>query len=171
MRGSRRPVAAGELCSIAPAACHSSSRSWGLLCSAAVGLRTGSGGLELREGEKLPLPDNIRDAVLLRAAGLDDVTHTALGVAAALGQRFDPDLAAALAGLDSWPAEALGCGFVVEDADGSLAFRHDLVREAFYDAVPWAQRPALHRQIAERLQERGASLATVAEHWAEGSRA
>jgi DNA-binding CsgD family transcriptional regulator len=131
-------------------------------------LHTGSGGLELREGEKLPLPENVRDAVLLRAAQLDDVAHTALGVAAALGQRFDPDLAAALAGLDSWPAEALRCGVVVEDPDGSLAFRHDLVREAFYDAVPWAQRPAMHREIAQRLQQGGAPLAIVAQHWADG---
>jgi tetratricopeptide (TPR) repeat protein len=131
-------------------------------------LRTGSAGLELREGEKLPLPETVRDAVLLRAARLDEVAHTALGVAAALGQRFDPGLAAALGGLDSWPSEALRCGVVVEDPDGSLVFRHDLVREASYDAVPWAQRPALHRQIAERLQERGASLATVAQHWADG---
>jgi len=131
-------------------------------------LRAGPGGLALRDGEALPLPDNIRDAVLLRAAGLDDATHAALGVAAALGQRFDPDLAAALAGLDDWPSEALRCGIVVEDSDGSLAFRHDLVREAFYDAVPWARRPRLHREIAERLQDRGAPLVTVAEHWADG---
>ena len=131
-------------------------------------LRAGAGGLELRGREELPLPDNIRDAVLLRAAGLDDATHAALGVAAALGQRFDPDLAAALSGLDRWPSEALRRGVVVEDSGGYLAFRHDLIREAFYDAVPWAQRPALHRQIAERLQESGAPLATVAQHWADG---
>ena len=131
-------------------------------------LRARSGGLELRGPEELPLPDNIRDAVLLRAAGLDDATHAALGVAAALGQRFDPELAAALSGLDAWPSDALRRGVVVEDSGEWLAFRHDLVREAFYDAVPWAQRPGLHRQIAERLQERGAPLATVAQHWADG---
>jgi len=131
-------------------------------------LRAEAAGLELRDGENLPLPDNIRDAVLLRAVGLDDATHVALGVAAALGQRFDPDLAAELAGLEAWPSEVLRRGVVVEDSDGCLAFRHDLVREAFYGAVTWAQRPALHRQIAERLQERGAPLATVAQHWADG---
>ena len=131
-------------------------------------LRAGSAGLELRGGEKLPLPDNIRDAVLLRAVGLDDATQVALGVAAALGLRFDPDLAVGLAGLEGWPSEALLRGVVVEEPGGGLAFRHDLVREVFYDAVPWARRPALHRQIAERLQESGAPLATVAQHWADG---
>jgi DNA-binding NarL/FixJ family response regulator len=131
-------------------------------------LRSESGRLELRDGQVLPLPDNIRDAVLLRAAGLDSATHIALGVAAALGLQFDPDLAATLAGLDCWPGEALQRGVVVEESNGWLTFRHDLVREAFYDAVPWAQRPALHRQIAERLEERGAPPATVAHHWANG---
>lgn len=131
-------------------------------------LRSAPGGLELRDATAVPLPDTIRDAVLLRAAGLDSATHVSLGVAAALGQEFDPELAAMLAGLERWPEEALRRGVVVEQSEGRLAFRHDLVREAFYDAVPWAQRPPLHRQIAERLEERGAPPATVAQHWAKG---
>ena len=63
-----------------------------------------------------------------------------LGVAAAMGQEFDPDLAATLAGIERWPDEAFRRGVVVEEPNGWLAFRHELVREAFYDAVPWAQR-------------------------------
>jgi predicted ATPase len=62
-------------------------------------LRPGPGGLELSSGEELPLPEHVRDAVLLRAAGLDDDAQAALSVAAAVGKSFDPELATAIAGL------------------------------------------------------------------------
>jgi DNA-binding NarL/FixJ family response regulator len=131
-------------------------------------LRRGAGGLELSHGEELPLPEHVRDAVLLRAAGLDDGARVALAAAAAMGRSFDPRLAAAIAGLGEWPGEPVRRGIVVEEASGRLAFRHDLVREAFYGEIGWAQGPALHRAIAEALEAGGAPPSAVAEHWARG---
>jgi len=131
-------------------------------------LRPGPGGLELGEGDVLPLPEHVRDAVLLRAAGLDDDAHGALAAAAAVGQAFDPQLAATLAGLDEWPTEPARRGIVIEDASGRFAFRHDLVREAFYGEIGWARRPVLHRAIAQTLEESGAPASAIAEHWALG---
>ena len=131
-------------------------------------LSAGSGGLALRQGEDVPLPESVRDAVLLRAGGLEDGARTALGAAAALGQSFDPALASALAGTPGWPEETVRRGLVAEDSPGRLAFRHDLIREAFYGEIPWARRPALHRKIAELLQQEGAPASVVAEHWARG---
>jgi DNA-binding NarL/FixJ family response regulator len=57
---------------------------------------------------------------------------------------------------------------VTEDARGRFAFRHDLVREAFYGEIGWAKRPALHRAIAEALEAEGAPASAIAEHWARG---
>src|SRR6185436_452051 len=111
-------------------------------------VRAGPGGLELGKGDELPLPEHVRDAVLLRAAGLDDDELAALAAAAAIGKGFDAQLAATVAGLDEWPGEPARRGIVIEDAAGRLAFRHDLVREAFYDEISWARRPGLHRAIA-----------------------
>ena len=131
-------------------------------------LRAGPDGLELSTDEELPLPEHVRDAVLLRTSGLDDDARGALTAAAAIGQRFDPHLAGAIAGLHDWPAEPLRRGIVREEAPGRLAFRHDLVREAFYGEIGWAQRPVLHRAIAEALERDGAPASAVAEHWARG---
>jgi DNA-binding NarL/FixJ family response regulator/tetratricopeptide (TPR) repeat protein len=131
-------------------------------------LRPGAGGLELSHGQELPLPEHVRDAVLLRAAGLDDDARAALAAAAAIGRSFDPRLAAAIAELTDWPEEPVRRGIVAEDAWGRLAFRHDLVREAFYGETGWAQRPALHRAIAEALEADDAPSSAVAEHWARG---
>ncbi len=131
-------------------------------------LRPGPGGLELSSSEELPLPEHVRDAVLLRAAGLDDDARAALSVASAVGQSFDPELATAIAGLADWPDEAARRGIVTEDTRGRLAFRHDLVREAFYGEIGWAKRPALHRAIAEALEATSAPPSSIAEHWARG---
>ena len=131
-------------------------------------LRPGPGGLELSSGEDLPLPEHVRDAVLLRAAGLDGGVLAALSVAAAVGRSFDPELATAIAGVADWPEEPARRGIVTEDTRGRLAFRHDLVREAFYGEIGWAKRPALHRAIAEALEAGGAPASAIAEHWARG---
>jgi DNA-binding NarL/FixJ family response regulator len=134
-------------------------------------LRAGPGGLELSHDEELPLPEHVRDAVLLRAAGLDGDARAALGTAAAIGQTFDPQLASALAGLGDWPEEPVRRGIVREEGSGRLAFRHDLVREAFYGEIAWARRPALHRAIAAALEAAGAPASAVAAHWARGREA
>jgi DNA-binding NarL/FixJ family response regulator len=114
-------------------------------------LQAGPDGLELLEGEDVPLPDSVRDAVLLRAAGLSDAARAAVLTAAVAGQTFDPELVTAVAGLAEWPDELLRLGIVAEAAPGRMAFRHALVREAFYGEVPWTRRVALHRAVAQRL--------------------
>ena len=133
-------------------------------------LQAGLSGLELLEGEDVPLPDSVRDAVLLRAAGLSDDARAAVLTAAVAGQTFDPELVTAVAGLPEWPDELLRHGIVAEGAPGRMAFRHALVREAFYGEVPWTRRVALHRAVAQRLEAEQAAPVVVAEHWALGRR-
>jgi DNA-binding NarL/FixJ family response regulator len=140
----------------------------GLALAAGERLREGPAGLELREGEDLPLPESVRDAVLLRAAGLSAAGRTALAVAAVAGQAFEPELVLAIAELDEWPPDPVLRGFVADGRPGQLAFRHALVRDAFYGELPWVRRRELHRRVAQRLERRAAPPAIVAEHWAQG---
>jgi DNA-binding NarL/FixJ family response regulator len=133
-------------------------------------LEPGPAGLELLEGEDVPLPDSVRDAVLLRAAGLSEDARAAVLTAAVAGQTFDPELVVAVAGLAEWPDELLRHGIVAEAASGRMAFRHALVRDAFYGEVPWTRRVALHRAVAQRLEATHAAPVVVAEHWARGRR-
>ena len=51
-----------------------------------------------------------------------------------------------------------------------MAFRHALVRDAFYGDIPWTRRVALHRAVAERLETGHAASVLVAEHWVLGRR-
>jgi DNA-binding CsgD family transcriptional regulator len=133
-------------------------------------LEEGPAGLELVEGEDVPLPDSVRDAVLLRAAGLAGDARTAVMTAAVAGLTFDPELVTTVAGLGEWPEELRRRGLVAEAGPGRMAFRHALVRDAFYGEVPWTRRLLLHRAVAERLEAERAAPVTVAEHWVLGRR-
>jgi predicted ATPase len=125
----------------------------------------GPTGVELSTNTRIPVPETIRDAILLRTERLSSHAQQVLAVASALGLEFDLDLVTEIAGGDAGLAQPFERGLVVETAPGRASFRHDLAREAIYDELPWPQRRTLHRQIAARLEVRGVPSAEVAEHW------
>ena len=88
-------------------------------------------------------------------------------MAAVAGQSFDVESVMAIAGLDEWPDELLRLGFLVEGPAGDMAFRHALVRDAFYGDIPWLRRRTLHGLVAERLQAARVPAPIVAEHWSQ----
>ncbi len=118
----------------------------------------GAAGLELEHDDHVPVPETIRDAVLLRTAGLSPEGRAAAEAAAVAGADFGLDL---VAGLD----ELLETGLVEETESGRAAFRHALVRGAIYEDIQWLRRRELHAQLAERLTESGAPSAEIAAHW------
>ena len=136
--------------------------------SASGRLQSGSSGLVLLDGAEVPLPDSVRDAVLLRATGLSEDARGAAMAAAVAGQVFDPELVRAVAELDAWPDDLLRRGLITEEPTGRMAFRHALVRDAFYSEIPWTTRIKLHRSVAQRLANDRATPAVVAEHWVLG---
>jgi len=129
-------------------------------------LESGASGLELALDAHVPLPQTIRDAVLLRTAGLSERGRAAAETAAVAGARFELEPVAALGHEDAL-GELVTSGLVVEvEAEpGLAAFRHPLARDAIYEDVPWLRRRALHRALAGALEERGAGAAGVAAHW------
>jgi DNA-binding SARP family transcriptional activator len=122
-------------------------------------------GLELVEGDQLPLPETLRDAVLARAEPLSSEARSVLEAACVAGSRFDLALIADLTG-EAAIDDAVSAGILVEIEPGIAAFRHGLTREAFYLDVPWGRRRILHRRLAELLDMRGARPEVLAEHWA-----
>lgn len=131
-------------------------------------LTEGPDGWALVDAGELPIPDTLRDAVLLRTDGVSDAGREALGVAAVLGLDIDLDLVEALLGTGVGLTELLECGLLIEGSPGSAVFRHALAREAVYGEAPWPRRRALHRTIATELAARGTAPAIIAEHWLAG---
>ena len=136
-------------------------------------VQAGRRGLELSGEGEVPLPDTVRDAVLIGASELSEEGRAALEVAAVAGEAFDLDLVASLASADGL-SELLDRGLVRERPAGAGGFRHALAREALYADVPWMRRRRLHRGLAEALDAAGAQSREVARHWLgarEGERA
>src|SRR3954447_1814638 len=105
------------------------------LASAGV-LRDSARGLELATGGEVPLPDTVRDAVLLALAELPADARTAADAAAVAGEAFEIDVVAEVAG-DEALAGLLAHSLVTEDGSGRAWFRHALTRESIYADIPW----------------------------------
>jgi len=127
-------------------------------------LRSGRRGLELAERDEVPVPDSIREAVLVGISDLSPEAHEAAEAAAVIGQQIDLDLAAEFAPAAGL-AELVAVGLLVERGSGAASFRHALAQEALYAEVPWIRRRDLHRQLAERLEASGGGSLEIATHW------
>ncbi|MFI8229168.1 AAA family ATPase [Streptomyces sp. NPDC085900] len=120
-------------------------------------LRNGSwnGGAAEAEGAGA-FPGAVRAAVRERLADLTPRAARLLDVAAVLGTRFRLDVLAEAAEVPlpearSLLGEAAGAGLLAEVGPHRAGFRHDLLRDAVYDALAPADRAALHHTAAEVL--------------------
>jgi DNA-binding CsgD family transcriptional regulator len=137
-----------------------------LLELARVGLGSDGGG---RAG--LPgVPSRVQDALLRELAALSPLARQVLEGGAVAGDPFEPDLAAAAAGVAddaALPAidELLAADLVraLDDAR-RFRFRHPLVRRAVYETAGGGWRLAAHRRAADLLEARGAGPAQRAHH-------
>jgi DNA-binding CsgD family transcriptional regulator len=120
--------------------------------------------MDLVKGGEVPVPDTVRDAVLLRVATLSDEARSLLEIAAVAGLSFELRALVDLGG-ESGLDEAIESGVMVEAESGWAAFRHALTREALYSDIRWTRRRGLHRKYADYLSAQGAGPAVVAEHW------
>jgi tetratricopeptide (TPR) repeat protein len=114
---------------------------------------------------ELRVPSGVRDAVRLRLASLSPANVAVLETAAVVGREFEASIVARA--LADEPATVLAAletpvkiGILAASAGrpGCFQFRHALIRDALYDALPAARRLALHQKIAEAFE----SLAEVA---------
>jgi tetratricopeptide (TPR) repeat protein len=128
---------------------------------------------------ELPLPDALRASVRARLAHVPPQARAALDVAAVLGRRFDFETLLAvtrepedslLPALESLMKRRL---LREESDEGFYDFSHDKVREVVYREIVGARRVALHRAVAEALEQRAESRlpegdARLAEHYERG---
>ncbi|MFN2495433.1 MAG: helix-turn-helix transcriptional regulator [Pseudonocardiaceae bacterium] len=114
------------------------------------------------------LPSDFLSAVHRRLSDLSDRVRRLLEAGAVLGRPFTLHEAAGLLGaraveLVTAVTDAVACDVLV-DRGTELAFRHELIREALYGALPGPVRLALHREAATVVQQEGRSVLEVAEH-------
>jgi DNA-binding SARP family transcriptional activator/tetratricopeptide (TPR) repeat protein len=118
------------------------------------------------------VPEELGELVRDRVAALGREAEALLIAAAATGERFGFEEAAAAASLTV--DEALAAldrarqDRLIDESEPGYRFRHALTREALYGALTLARRQHLHRKIAESLQQQGAAPARLAFHFRAG---
>jgi DNA-binding CsgD family transcriptional regulator len=122
-----------------------------------------------------PLPESLRDLLLVRVERVSDQTQRVLRLLATGGLRVDHAVLAAVADLD--PAvlddalrEAVNAHIVQVDGEG-YAFRHALLREVLHDDLLPGAHVRSHTRYAEVLEAHpeavsaGSAAAEIAHHW------
>jgi DNA-binding SARP family transcriptional activator/DNA-binding CsgD family transcriptional regulator len=130
-------------------------------------LRTTAGVADLADSSTYTAPRSLVDTISRHLDVLSGDARETLRWAALLGTEFTVTDIAAVAG--KRPSDLMAvfdetvAANVIVDSDTHLAFRHPLLRQAFYDGIPAGARAGLHRQAAEALSLVGASVSRVAE--------
>ncbi|HEX6026647.1 MAG TPA: AAA family ATPase [Solirubrobacter sp.] len=131
------------------------------------------GGMVRRVGDTVEpttfeLPASLDDLVVRRLRHLPTATMDLLQVTAVLGDAVSlRDVAAVTRRA---PAEVVGRlreafdAQLLDEADGRVVFRHQLVHDAIYRHVPPPSRRVLHREAAVALMAAGADRLEVADH-------
>ncbi|MGQ0576622.1 MAG: ATP-binding protein [Pseudonocardia sp.] len=112
------------------------------------------------------IPPAVRDLVLRRVGRLAPDCRMLVEAAAVAGNALQPDVLARVCGRDlarvaALVEEALRAGVLTRDRSETRLV-HDLLRETVYDALPTAERLALHLRTADALEQRQATGAAVA---------
>jgi DNA-binding CsgD family transcriptional regulator len=122
------------------------------------------GDLVCRDGEwvrrklaKLQVPPTVRDAVRERVQRLSEPAQQVLQAAAVLAGPASETVVAAVAAITEESArvglaEATAGGLLREDARGWVEFRHVLVGQAVYEAIPAVTRRWLHGSAGQILE-------------------
>jgi class 3 adenylate cyclase/tetratricopeptide (TPR) repeat protein len=110
------------------------------------------------------LPPGVEAVIAAKIDRLHPDDRHLLRLAAAIGLSVDASLLAAALGAEApaldQPATWAALGdFVERREDGSLQFRHAIVRDVAYEGLPFGRRRELHRRVGELLEQRGGAVA------------
>ncbi len=128
-------------------------------------LHRSGGRVEVTSSE---LPTSLSELVVHRLQHLPDPTLELLRVTAVLGDAVSlRDVAAVARRPPADVAGGLNHAFesqLLDEADGRVVFRHQLVHDAIYQHMPRSVRQLLHREAAVALMAAGADRLDVADH-------
>jgi DNA-binding CsgD family transcriptional regulator len=127
-------------------------------------VRLADGTVTVAEGS-VPVPESLREAVLVRMASLDPSAQRTLERAAVMGLEVDLELLGAAVDDDSSVALLIETQWLIDTEPAKARFRHALVREALYAQIPWSRRRQWHAECATALEAAGRSADAIAMHW------
>lgn len=130
-------------------------------------------GWRFHRGAELSVPEALRQAIEGRLLQAPREVIAVAEQAAVAGHLVDASRLAHLCAMDEMDLFAalralIDMQVLVQNADGTITFRHALTREAIRTRLLRVERQAMHRRVARMLEaEGGMSAAALAYHWAE----
>ena len=120
----------------------------------------------------LSIPRSVQDAVSQRTRHLSAKAKQLLTLAAVAGRRFDVDVLQRLLHcteplIVELLREVMAAQLVVEESADQFSFRHALTRQAIYAGLLARQRRALHRRVANVIEQLFTSPAVLDAHLAD----
>ena len=141
-----------------------------------VRLLVAQGRIDQPLGERVPLPDGVRDAIRKRLLPLRPEVRDALQVAAVEGRDFQLTTVERAAGIGRADLlerldEAVAVQLLEEAPGpaGSFRFAHGLIRETLYGDLTASRRARLHAAVGEALERTAATEAELAHHFVEAA--
>ena len=115
--------------------------------------------------------ETVAEAVNARVAVLQPESRSIVAAASVIGRSFDAGLLERITGGSTLAVEnalrAASERHIVQAAPGGggFDFRHSILREAIYEAIPARERSAIHAAVARAADEAGLGEAYVSEHY------
>ncbi len=110
---------------------------------------------EVLAGRTEKLPTTVRDAVLARAARLSAQARRVLDAAAVVGPSGEAGIVLEVSGQNSTALDECVSGGLLFGHGPSVAFRHDLARQAVLESLPPGSAAELHRRVLAALVASG----------------
>src|SRR5690606_14653762 len=105
-------------------------------------------------GEELAPTAAVADVINARVGRLGEIALRTLQAAAVVAEDIEPRLLAQICGLSEW---AVADALAEAEANGLISasgFRHDLIRQSVYQAIPAGRITLLHSRALEALASR-----------------
>jgi class 3 adenylate cyclase/tetratricopeptide (TPR) repeat protein len=109
--------------------------------------------------KSLAIPETVQGVVTSRIDRLTASAQLLIKIAGVAGETFDEDLLLQIHPTQDDPSavreamiELEHRSFVVASGDGNYRFKHAVIRDVAYEALPYAQRQRLHRAVAAALE-------------------
>lgn len=124
-----------------------------------------NGLLQLKRIENFPIPENIRDLVVLQMDGLSPAARELAEILACYSMEFQISFLENFVETSHVIDELIGKGIILEKTPGTGTFRHELYRESIRSEIIWSKRREIYRKIVSVLEKQRVAIPVLAEFY------
>ncbi len=121
--------------------------------------------VKLKRLEKLPIPESIKDILLLKLESLSDEARFLAEIAASYNFEFELSFLEKFSVSPLHIDELITAGIIYEKVSGIGTFKHILFCEIIKNDIIWSKRKSIYEKIAIELEKQNAPSQVLADFW------